>query len=131
MIFTYVYLEWAANHNMRVGAWKEQPIYAIKKADYLTKKYLDNYYIIYDDGNLLVKNGLAIGSVSKEGQVLLQKEMKDYFQWNEYKEKKREEIEETARKKWEPQEEKKSSVFDKMEQDIDEILNSVVEWKVN
>jgi len=57
--------------------------------------------------------------------------MKDYFQWNEYKEKKREEIEETARKKWEPQEEKKSSVFDKMEQDIDEILNSVVEWKVN
>ena len=72
MTFDYNTLKKAAANGGRIGNWKDLPVFAVKKDD-LRKKGNGAYYIIYDDGNKLVKKiadtFFCYGSIDKSGAV--------------------------------------------------------------
>ena len=72
MTFDYNTLKKAAANGGRIGNWKDLPVFAVKKDD-LRKKGNGAYYIIYDDGNKLVKKSadtfFCYGSIDKSGAV--------------------------------------------------------------
>lgn len=72
MTFDYNTLKKAAANGGRIGNWKDLPVFAVKKDD-LRKKGNGAYYIIYDDGNKLVKKTadtfFCYGSIDKSGAV--------------------------------------------------------------
>lgn len=86
--FYYTTLEWYAKVGKAFGVWKNRDVYSISKEEYIQRwndPELDNrredYYVIYDDGNDIVRNGMLYGSMTKEGNVLELKEprMLDYL----------------------------------------------------
>ena len=72
MTFDYNTLKKAAANGGRIGNWKDLPVFAVKKDD-LRKKGNGAYYIVYDDGNKLVKKTadtfFCYGSIDKNGAV--------------------------------------------------------------
>ena len=70
MQFTYTYLKNAYNNDVRLGHLQGFPVYAIsKKAIYEGTYDSDSMYIIYDDENLLFRDGKVYGTVSPSGNL--------------------------------------------------------------
>ncbi len=70
MQFTYTYLKNAYNNDVRLGHLQGFPVYAIsKKAIYEGAYDSDSMYIIYDDENLLFRDGKVYGTVSASGNL--------------------------------------------------------------
>ena len=65
--YNYDYLKKAAHDNMRIGTWQNTSVYACSKYKYDAAK--PQYYVLYDDGNKLVKEGYCYGSINESGTV--------------------------------------------------------------
>ena len=86
MTFDYNTLKKAAANGGRIGNWKDLPVFAVKKDD-LRKKGNGAYYIIYDDGNKLVKKTadtfFCYGSIDKNG-VVTEQSAREYSLYEAY-----------------------------------------------
>lgn len=86
MTFDYNTLKKAAANGGRIGNWKDLPVFAVKKDD-LRKKGNGAYYIIYDDGNKLVKKTadtfFCYGSIDKSG-VVTEQSAREYGLYETY-----------------------------------------------
>lgn len=65
--YNYDYLKNAAREGTRIGTWKNTPVYACSKYKYDAHK--SSFYVLYDDGNKLVKAGYCYGSIDTTGSV--------------------------------------------------------------
>ena len=65
--YNYDYLKKAARDNARIGTWKGIAVYACSKYKYDAAK--SQFYVLYDDGNKLVKEGYCYGSINIDGVV--------------------------------------------------------------
>ena len=65
--YSYDYLKKAARDNTRIGTWKNVGVYACSKYKYNAAK--SQFYVLYDDGNKLVKEGYCYGSINIDGVV--------------------------------------------------------------
>lgn len=70
MQFTYTYLKNAEKNGVMVGSYKGYDVVPIAKETLARNGEDENYiYLIYDDNNLLYRNGKVFGSVDKNGNV--------------------------------------------------------------
>lgn len=72
--FTYSTLNSAWINNERIGRWKNSPVYAVKRAAMGDECVNGVYYVVFDDGNKLVKlNGsgefILYGYITESGHV--------------------------------------------------------------
>ena len=65
--YSYNYLKKAAQDKTRIGTWKNIGVYACSKYKYDATK--SQFYVIYDDGNKLVREGYCYGSIDINGSV--------------------------------------------------------------
>ena len=65
--YNYNYLKQAAQDKMRIGTWKNIGVYACSKYKYDATK--SQFYVIYDDGNKLVREGYCYGFIGPSGVV--------------------------------------------------------------
>ena len=65
--YNYDYLKKAARNNTRIGTWKNTGVYVCSKYKYDATK--SQFYVLYDDGNKLVKEGYCYGSINIDGVV--------------------------------------------------------------
>ena len=65
--YTYDYLKKAARDNTRIGTWQNTAVYACSKYKYDAANSL--FYVLYDDGNKLVKKGYCYGNIDINGLV--------------------------------------------------------------
>ena len=65
--YSYDYLKKAARDNTRIGTWKDTGVYACSKYKYNAAK--SQFYVLYDDGNKLVKEGYCYGYIDESGTV--------------------------------------------------------------
>ena len=65
--YTYDYLKKAARNNTRIGTWKGIGVYACSKYKYDAVK--SQFYVLYDDGNKLVKEGYCYGNIDESGLI--------------------------------------------------------------
>ena len=65
--YNYNYLKKAARDNTRIGTWQDTAVYACSKYKYNPAK--SQFYVLYDDGNKLVKEGYRYGSINESGTV--------------------------------------------------------------
>ena len=65
--YSYDYLKKAARTNERIGTWKNTGVYVCSKYKYDATK--SQFYVLYDDGNKLVKEGYCYGSINIDGVV--------------------------------------------------------------
>ena len=65
--YNYDYLKKAAQEGTRIGTWKNIAVYACSKYEYNAAK--PQYYVLYDDGNKLVKEGYCYGHINESGTV--------------------------------------------------------------
>ena len=65
--YNYNYLKKAARDNMRIGTWQNTAVYVCSKYKYDAASSL--FYVLYDDGNKLVKEGYCYGSIDESGTV--------------------------------------------------------------
>lgn len=65
--YSYDYLKKAARDNMRIGSWKNISVYVCSKYKYDATK--SQFYVLYDDGNKLVREGYCYGSIDINGSV--------------------------------------------------------------
>lgn len=66
--YNYNYLKKAARDNTRIGTWKGIGVYACSKYKYDAHKS-SSFYVLYDDGNKLVRAGYRYGSINESGTV--------------------------------------------------------------
>ena len=64
---SYNYLKQAAQDKMRIGSLKGIEVYACSKYKY--DATTSQFYVIYDDGNKLVREGYCYGFVEPSGTV--------------------------------------------------------------
>lgn len=65
--YDYNALREAAQQNRRIGGWQGYDVYACSKHKY--KAGLPHFYVLYDDGNKLVRAGYVYGTISSSGAV--------------------------------------------------------------
>lgn len=65
--YDYNALREAAQQKRRIGGWQGYDVYACSKHKY--NAGLPHFYVIYDDGNKLVRAGYVYGSISSSGEV--------------------------------------------------------------
>lgn len=65
--YTYNYLKKAARDNTRIGTWQNTGVYACSKYKYNPAK--SQFYVLYDDGNKLVKEGYCYGNIDESGLI--------------------------------------------------------------
>ena len=65
--YTYDYLKKAARNNTRIGTWQDTAVYVCSKYKYDATK--SQFYVLYDDGNKLIKKGYCYGSINTDGVV--------------------------------------------------------------
>ena len=65
--YNYNYLKEAAQDKTRIGSWKNIEVYACSKYKY--DATTSQFYVIYDDGNKLVREGYCYGSIDINGAV--------------------------------------------------------------
>lgn len=65
--YNYNYLKKAARDNMRIGTWQNTAVYACSKYKYDAAK--SQFYVLYDDGNKLIKEGYCYGSIDESGLI--------------------------------------------------------------
>ena len=66
--YSYNYLKKAARNNTRIGTWQGIGVYACSKYKYDAHKS-SSFYVLYDDGNKLVRAGYCYGSIDANGVV--------------------------------------------------------------
>ena len=66
--YSYNELRSAATAGRRIGGWKGLNVYACSKYNY-DPKQTKAYYVIYDDGNALVRGNSIYGAISDTGIV--------------------------------------------------------------
>ena len=66
-MLSYNCLKQAAQDKIRIGSWKGIEVYACSKYEY--DATTSQFYVIYDDGNKLVKEGYCYGFVEPSGTV--------------------------------------------------------------
>ena len=70
MQFTYTYLKNAEMNGVTVGHYKGYDVIPTTKKTLARKGEDDDYiYLLYDDNNLLYRNGQVFGNVDKNGNV--------------------------------------------------------------
>ena len=65
--YNYNYLKKAAREGTKIGTWQNTSVYACSKYKYDAANSL--FYVLYDDGNKLVKKGYCYGSINADGIV--------------------------------------------------------------
>ena len=65
--YNYYYLKQAAKDKSRIGTWKDIGVYSCSKYKYNPAK--SQFYVLYDDGNKLVREGYCYGFVGPSGMV--------------------------------------------------------------
>ena len=65
--YNYDYLKKAARKGTKIGTWQNTAVYACSKYKYNAANL--QFYVLYDDGNKLVKEGYCYGSINKSGTV--------------------------------------------------------------
>ena len=65
--YNYNYLKQAAQDRTRIGSWMGTEVYACSKYKYDATK--SPFYVIYDDGNKLVREGYCYGYINDSGTV--------------------------------------------------------------
>lgn len=65
--YSYEELRSAATGGRRIGGWQEFNVYSCSKYDYDATK--SNFYVLYDDGNKLVRKGQVYGSIDASGVI--------------------------------------------------------------
>lgn len=65
--YNYDYLKKAAREGTRIGTWKNIGVYVCSKYKYDATK--SQFYVLYDDGNKLVREGYCYGSIDINGSV--------------------------------------------------------------
>lgn len=65
--YSYDYLKKAAREGTKIGTWKNVGVYTCSKYKYNAAK--SQFYVLYDDGNKLVKEGYCYGSIDESGTV--------------------------------------------------------------
>ena len=65
--YNYDYLKKAARDNTRIGTWQNTAVYACSKYKYDAAK--SQFYVLYDDGNKLIKEGYCYGNIDESGTV--------------------------------------------------------------
>ena len=69
MQFTYTYLKNARYHNVSMGTWKGCQVKAALKREVSDCNEANTYYVIYDDNNIIYKDGYIYGTLSENGNV--------------------------------------------------------------
>jgi hypothetical protein len=57
----------AAIEGRRIGGWQGRDVYACSKYNYDASQL--HFYVIYDDGNKLVRQGLIYGTIDDAGRI--------------------------------------------------------------
>ena len=65
--YNYDYLKKAAREGARIGSWKGIEVYACSKYKYNASK--SQFYVLYNDGNKLIKEGYCYGYIDESGTV--------------------------------------------------------------
>lgn len=87
MQFTYTYLKNAEMNGVTVGSYKGYDVIPTTKATLARNGENDRYiYLIYDDNNLLYRNGKVFGQVDKNGNVTECTARKYLLHYEAYKE---------------------------------------------
>ena len=67
--YSYNELKVAAAEGRRIGGYKGKNVFSCSKWKYDALKNKDAFYVLYDDGNTLVYNGIIYGAISDKGLV--------------------------------------------------------------
>jgi hypothetical protein len=79
MKMSYENLSLAALEGARIGKWHGRPVYTCAREDYWKYEHESALYIIYDEQNLLIENGLVVGRVKLNGDVEERRPLPYYF----------------------------------------------------
>ena len=67
--YSYNELKVAAAEGRRIGGYLGKNVFACSKWNYAAKQHRDAFYVLYDDGNALVCDGIIYGAISDKGVV--------------------------------------------------------------
>ena len=67
--YSYNELKVAAAEGRRIGAYLGKNVFACSKWKYDSLKGKDNFYVLYDEDNKLVCDGIVYGTISDKGLV--------------------------------------------------------------
>jgi hypothetical protein len=67
--YSYNELKVAAAEGRRIGGYKGKNVFSCSKWKYDTLKSKDAFYVLYDDNNKLVHDGIVYGTISDKGLV--------------------------------------------------------------
>ena len=67
--YSYNELKVAAAEGRRIGAYMGKNVFACSKWKYDDLKHKDNFYVLYDEENKLVCDGIVYGTISDKGLV--------------------------------------------------------------
>ena len=67
--YSYNELKAAAAEGRRIGGYKGKNVFACSKWNYAAKQHKDAFYVLYDEDNKLVCDGIVYGTISEKGLV--------------------------------------------------------------
>ena len=67
--YSYNELKVAAAEGRRIGAYMGKNVFACSKWKYAAKQHKDAFYVLYDEDNKLVCDGIVYGTISEKGLV--------------------------------------------------------------
>ena len=67
--YSYNELKVAAAEGRRIGGYKGKNVFSCSKWNYATKQHKDAFYVLYDEDNKLVCDGIVYGTISEKGLV--------------------------------------------------------------
>ena len=67
--YSYNELKVAAAEGRRIGAYMGRNVFACSKWNYAAKQHKDAFYVLYDEDNKLVCDGIVYGTISDKGLV--------------------------------------------------------------
>ena len=67
--YSYNELKSAAAEGRRIGGYMGKNVFACSKWNYAAKQHRDAFYVLYDEDNKLVCDGIIYGTISEKGLV--------------------------------------------------------------
>ena len=67
--YSYNELKVAAAEGRRIGGYLGKNVFACSKWNYAAKQHKDAFYVLYDEDNKLVCDGIVYGTISEKGLV--------------------------------------------------------------
>ena len=67
--YSYNELKAAAAEGRRIGGYMGKNVFACSKWNYAAKQHKDAFYVLYDEDNKLVCDGIVYGTISEKGLV--------------------------------------------------------------